>query len=40
MQNILQLNMNDYKDYHEQVEILIRPTINKYGKFINIFKRE
>ena len=40
MQNILQLNMNDYKDYHEQVEILIRPTINKYGKFINIPKRE
>ena len=34
----INININDYKEYYEQIEIEIIPVDNKYGKFINIKK--
>ena len=31
----INININDYKEYHELIEIEIKPFNNKYGKFIN-----
>ena len=42
-QNILCLNINDYKNYSEDftpIEIEIKPIQNKNGKFINITNKE
>ena len=36
IQEIMNININDYKNYYEQIEIEIKPIENKYGKFINI----
>ena len=36
IQEIVNININDYKNYYEQIEIEIIPIENKYGKFINI----
>ena len=40
IQKILNININEYKEYHEQIEIEIIPEKNKYGKFINIINKE
>ena len=43
IQNILNININDYKEYlglFSPIEIEIIPTINKYGNFINIVNKE
>ena len=34
----INININNYKEYQELIEIEIIPKINKYGKFININK--
>ena len=34
----INININDYKEYYELIEIEIIPVDNKYGKFINIKK--
>jgi len=38
IQKKLGLSINDYAQLHIPIEIEIKPTINKYGKFINIKK--
>ena len=43
IQKILGVNINDYKEYYEKVEIIIKPKQklkNKYNKFINFEKKE
>ena len=39
IQNILELDINDYKKYSE-IEIDLIPMAHKYGKYINIFNQE
>ena len=36
IQNILNLSVNDYKEYYEGIEIEIIPVKGEYGKFIHI----
>ena len=36
----INININDYKEYSELIEIEIKIAKNKYGKFINIKKEE
>ena len=36
----INININDYKDCYELIEIEIKPIYNKYGYFINIKKEE
>ena len=36
IQKKLGLSINDYAQLHIPIEIEIKPTINKYGEFINI----
>ena len=38
IQKKLGLSINDYSQLYLPIEIEIKPTINKYGKFINIKK--
>ena len=43
IQNILDINIDDYKEYlglFSPIEIEIKPPINKYGNFINIVNKE
>ena len=40
MQNILNINLNDYKEIHDQIEIEVIPVKNNYGKFINFQKED
>ena len=35
----INININDYIEYHELIEIEIKPVNNKYGKFISIPKK-
>ena len=34
----LYIKINDYKNYHELIEVEIKPVNNKYGKFISFLK--
>ena len=43
LQNKMHININHYKNYSEKyssIEIEIKPMKNKYGKFINIKKKD
>ena len=40
IQEIVNININDYKNYYEQIEIEIKPIENKKGKYINIDEDE
>ena len=39
IKNRVNINIKDYKEYSELIEIEIKPVNNKYGKFINIKKK-
>ena len=34
------MNINDFKEYHDRIEIVIIPYEKKYDKFINILNKE
>ena len=40
IQNRLNLDVKDYKEYYEEIEIEIIPIKGKYGRFININKND
>ena len=40
VQNRLNINIKDYKNYYEQIEIEIIPVKEEYGKFINIQNKD
>ena len=36
----INININDYKEYSDLIEIEIKPINNKFGKFINIIEKD